>query len=167
MSIHQFEESLARARPAEKRLDQYLVDLGYSDITSVSMDDERRGIDRIAVKAGDRITFEYKADFRAAKTGNAYIETVSNNVSNKPGWLFTCQADWILYYIVAPEPYVMWLKPKVLQQALDGWRELYKTSSAINPGYASYGVLVPLDVVKQIADRVEFLGQSPRKQSFL
>jgi len=154
--MHKFEESLARAKPHEERLDAYLKSLGYT-LKEAEMDDQRIGIDRWATQDDwkSSYSFEYKCDSRAAQTKNAYIETLSNSSNGAPGWVHTCQAFRILYYVV-PE-YVIWLKPDTLRHCLDQWAESYRTAIADNPGYYSQGLLVPLNVLKMVAEKIEAL----------
>ncbi len=50
----------------------------------------------------DRMTVEVKGD-RNDKSGNFFIETVSDTARNTVGAFLACQADWFFYYFVSPE----------------------------------------------------------------
>lgn len=157
MKIHDFEESLAKVKPEEEKLDRYLEKLGY-EIVLATITEEKRGIDRYITTKGITLAVEYKCDSRAADTGNAFIEIVSNSRTDKPGWVHTTEADWVLYFIVkAEKPYVMWLRPSVIRSAMPAWSDKYRTALCQNPSYCSYGLLVPLDRLKIIAEKVEEL----------
>src|SRR5262245_47976789 len=69
-------------------------------IEPVTMDKEWRGLDRIAQTETGPVTLEYKCDTRAQQTGKLFFETVSNSVTGRPGWLYTCQAEWLVYFVV-------------------------------------------------------------------
>lgn len=49
----------------------------------------------------DALTQSDAYPYYARRTGNFAIETVSNDVSNAPGWVFASEADMLLYYFVA------------------------------------------------------------------
>ncbi|HEY4688335.1 MAG TPA: hypothetical protein VIK33_03415 [Anaerolineae bacterium] len=83
-------------------------------------DFQRRDIDLIwhrAIRGWERTTVEIKCDahagddealirsarhpYYARRTDNFALETVSNDVSGSPGWVFASEADVLLYYFAA------------------------------------------------------------------
>ncbi len=156
MTIHDFKTSLDRVVPEEKRLDEYLRKKGWS-VTYVNLTDQRRGIDRVIERPDELTTVEYKVDYKAEKTGNAYIETVSVSRPFKLGWVKTCQADWILYTVIGPESSVLWLRPDELLKNLSEWQETCRTVRCQNINYWGEGVLVPLAEVRNVAAMEECL----------
>ncbi|SRR5258708_7816749 len=157
--VHDFKTSLDRVAPEEKRLDEYLMKKGWS-VTYVNLIDQRRGIDRVIEKPNELMTVEYKVDYRAAKTGNAYIETVSISKPFKFGWVHTCKADWILYTVIGDKSTVLWLRPEALLKNLPEWEKSYKTVRCQNRDYYGEGVLVSLSEIRKLAAMEECLDGS-------
>jgi len=52
--------------------------------------------DFIVVQEGRKRAIELKAE--AKYTGNLYLEWLSNKPRRTPGWMWTCQADYLLYF---------------------------------------------------------------------
>lgn len=100
MEAYEFEQSAEEGNGQEKRLDNFF-DKWYS-IVPVNMEFQKMGIDRIFTRKDTyhtRYTIEYKSDKKAASTGNVFIETVSVDSENKPGWAYTCGAQMMIYFI--------------------------------------------------------------------
>ncbi len=154
--VHDFKTSLDRVVPEEKRLDEYLMKRGWS-VTHVRLADQRRGIDRIIEKPNELTTVEYKVDYKAEKTGNAYIEIVSVSRPFKLGWVHTCQADWILYTVISDKSSVIWIRPEVLRAMVREWAGLYRKAKCQNIDYYGEGLLVPLAEIRNIAALKECL----------
>lgn len=104
---------------------------------------QRRGIDRWFRTATRRLAVEYKTDHTAARTGNAFVETVSVDTTHKPGWIYTSQADYLVYYI-PPDGLVYVLRFAVLRRELARWVALYPVRRIPNEGYHTHGLLVAL-----------------------
>lgn len=142
-SEYDFNGQLGKGQDAEKFLDAHFSD--KFTIRDVTMEEQRRGIDRFFERKedGKTISVEYKADWKAQGTGNAFVETISVDKENKPGWALYSQADYLLYYIPGPEViYVM--KPCDVREKLEGWTKRYRKGKSPNKGYFTIGVLVPL-----------------------
>jgi hypothetical protein len=115
---------LLRTRPHSLRVENVERDPEY----------RRRDIDLIwhrAIPGREITTVEIKCDahagsqealirsdsypFYARRTDNFAIETVSNDVTGSPGWIFASEADMLLYYFVAIPRTVdeieRWLRP--------------------------------------------------------
>ncbi len=155
MTTYRFDRQLARGAEGEAQLDDHFAQ--WFRILPVSLADQRRGIDRVFVddKAGKVFSVEYKTDRRASQTGNAFIETVSQESATRrvAGWAYTCQADYLVYY--CPEPDVIYvLRPAVLKSAAQTWAARYPLRDIPNDGYVTRGVLVPLWELEKIAVKV-------------
>jgi hypothetical protein len=101
---------------------------------------QRAGIDRIFARAGHEVTVEYKADWTATTSGNAFLEVA---VNDQPGWALTCQAQALFYYLPLRR-LGYWLRPTEIQAQLAGrWRD-YPRKHVHNPRYVATGVIVPL-----------------------
>jgi hypothetical protein len=147
MVSYEFDKQHELGKRYETLIDQYFSE--WYDITPASEDEQRLGIDRhYQHKALPRsFTVEYKTDFVAERTHNAFIETISVDRSNKLGWAYTAQAAYLFYYIVGDDIlYVMtFIK---LRSQLARWVEKYRTAKTPNESYRGYntiGLIVPLD----------------------
>lgn len=155
MALNQYdmERQLRQGETAERFLDSYFRD--EFDIRPVSREQQRQGIDRIFTrrKDGQELKIEYKADKRAAQTGNAFVETISVDTTGKQGWAFTCQADFLLYYVVGVGPLYI-LRPGDIKKRVAQWQRKYPARHIPNDGYHTVGLLVPLDEFERIAVQV-------------
>lgn len=156
--IHSFAEKLKQGQAAEVLLDRYFSD--YFLIAPPPKDAvgdwaESRGIDRIFEHRNThvRLSVQYKTDWKAAETGNAFIETVSVDTSEVPGWAYTCLAQRI-YYFVPPRNEIYELDTMKLKRHLPAWEQLYSTGKSHNATYTTSGLKVPLYVVGGIAAEI-------------
>ncbi len=146
---YDFAHQLAEGEEGEAFLDAFFRARGQT-IRPATPDEQRQGIDRVfTTPGGDESRVEYKTDYLAAKTGNAFVETISVDTQGKMGWALTARADYLIYYLPGRAIYV--LPFLSLRWALPGWIRDYPTRSAQNNGYATHGVLVPLEEVAQLA----------------
>lgn len=154
MTTHfSFTTQLAKGEEAERFLDSCFTD--RFEIRPVSRTGQRRGIDRIFKNedTGKEERVEYKTDWRAHETHNAFIETVSVDTEQIRGWAWTTQADVIFYYVPVEE-LVYVLQPSVIRELLPRWEACYRTGKARNQTYFTHGILVPLDELEQCAREV-------------
>lgn len=143
----------ARGDAGEALLDQVFA--ADYEIRPATRAEQRRGIDRIFTqrKTGRHLAVEYKTDYKAAHTGNAFVETVSVDTAGKAGWAYSSAADYLIYYVPSDEViYVIALE--VLRRELPRWAREYPLRAAQNEGYATHGVLVPLDEFEAQAEAV-------------
>ncbi len=147
---YSFKRQLQRGRRAEKFLDSVFAD--RFQIKEAARNDERRGIDRFFTEyeTGKKFAIQYKADKTASRTGNAFIETISVDRANIQGWAYTCQADYIFYYIDDSGPIYV-IRPRDLRKKLSRWNRKYQTRSIPNKDYNTVGLLVPLDELERVA----------------
>jgi hypothetical protein len=148
---YDFQQQLAEGQAYERQLDQHFSRFDI-DIRPAMMDEQRQGIDRFFTHRPTGIvdTMEYKADSLAGKTGNAFVETISVDTTNKPGWAVASKAKYLVYLVTEPETIYL-VSMKQLRQELPRWQATYRTTSAANDGYRTHGVLVPLHELERIA----------------
>lgn len=142
-------------------LDAYFAE-SY-DIVKADHTDERRGIDRWLTdkRTGERTSVQYKADTVATRTHNAFIEIISVDKPgvSVPGWVHTCAADWLFYYVPGDE-LCYCLRPDTIRLRLADWRGKYRTARVPNKGrsgsveYHTHGIIVPLAELEACADEV-------------
>lgn len=151
----------------EAILDNFLKSLGFT-LRLATRREQRSGIDRIMMYPGgtgdDAVSFslEYKTDEKAHKTGNAFLETISVERAGEAeilGWLWSCQADRILYYVVGWDA-VYQCHPRVLRYYSEEWLEKYPLRRVKNKDYYTTGLLVPLKVIKEVAEVVYIIPAS-------
>ncbi len=115
--------------------------------------EQRRGIDRHFThrETGEQLTVEYKTDYVAGRTHNAFLETVSvDNPVEKPGWVFTCEADFLFYYIPS-DGLVYVLLPSRIRHFVGHLSHWRLPVSVPNRGYRTWGYPVPLRVLERQA----------------
>ncbi|MBA4495116.1 hypothetical protein ACFO25_09995 [Paenactinomyces guangxiensis] len=151
MKVHTFSEKLKEGEAFEKMLDTFFSKwYRIEPVTDRKL--QKAGIDRIFIdeETGRRLKVEYKADSMARKTGNVFIETISNSSTFEEGWVMKCQADVIIYFI-PPTSEIIAIEPLAILKSLPEWIQLYKKAPAKNPTYWSYGRLVPVVEFKKRA----------------
>lgn len=151
--MHDFQTKLKQGKQYEGQLDELFR--GVFDIEEATREEDRKGIDRWFTNKQTKRRFpvQYKADEMAGKTGNAFIETISVDTHDIPGWAHTCQADYIVYLVVDwGTAYI--IKPSVIREQLTRWQKQYPTRTSQNNGYRTHGVLVPLDEFEKHSETV-------------
>jgi hypothetical protein len=151
MALHRFAESLTIEAQWAPTLDAWFA--AAYDLRRATDDEQWRGIDRVAMDDdGQRVTFDYKCDRRCADTGNLFIETISNVHTGRPGWALTCEATWVVYFVI-PDRVLMFLTPHLRAQ-LPSWRACCPERAAHNEGYGTLGLCVPFDLGRRTAEYV-------------
>ena len=136
-----------QGKDVEDFLDEWFRCYGWQ-IERTTAHEERvlyRG-DRRFARDGVRFFVEYKSGIQTFYTGNVFLETVSVDTQNKPGWVFTSQADFILYAALLNEKILVFV-PDRLRQRIEDLRRQFRevaTSHGQNDGYKTHGVIVPL-----------------------
>ena len=154
-AMYEFKEQLSKGEAAELVLDRHYAQ--FFDIHNATRDDQRRGIDRFFTRADSKSwPVEYKADWTASQTGNAFVETVSVDSTNKRGWAYTSQAEWLLYFLPR-DALVYVIQMKRLRDKLGEWERLCQKRRIENRGYSTHGLLVPLAFFEELAQRVDTL----------
>lgn len=150
---YSFRKQLRDGKKHERFLDDYYST--HFHIEPADREEERRGIDRWFTdrRNGNTYSIQYKADTTAARTGNAFVETVSVDAKNIPGWVHTCEADFIIYYVVGRGPAYV-IRPADIRKRLKQWEVRFESRSIPNHDYNTIGLLVPLDEFERIAHAV-------------
>jgi hypothetical protein len=128
----------------------------FVDLQPVTRQGQKDGIDRVyrCRDTGTTWTVEYKTDFRAMRSGNVFLETVSQDTNNKAGWLYTSKADYLLFYIPYPCFELYLARMETIRRQSLWWEKRYPKGGAKNPGYSSRGILVPLTEFENYCDVV-------------
>lgn len=152
LKLYHFRAQLFRGELHEATLDAFFAGHGYR-VARATRAEQRKGIDRWLLKGEQRHSVEYKADSTAARTGNAFVETVSVDTACKPGWAYTSQAAYLVYYI-PPDGLVYLIRFPRLRRALARWVTSYEERVIANEGYQTHGLLVPLAEFERLAEAV-------------
>jgi len=153
--LRNFRAQLKVGRVGESVVESWLSDVRGA-VVRAPMVDQLRGIDLYC----DGVSIEVKTDTIAHSTGNLAFESVQVDTIGDPGWIWTCQADWLIYLVwTARRAY--WFRPEVIRsRALDTWRPLIKSgkvrvSRTDNAaGYVTVCWLVPVADAAALAERV-------------
>lgn len=152
---YQMGQQLEKGEGAEARLDRHFS--GRFHIEHATREEQRLGIDRYFTHRTSRKVYpvEYKTDWTAGRTGNAFVETISVDTENIPGWAYTSQAEWLVYFI--PTRLKIYLISFAdLRAQLPHWLTTCRPAPPIpNRGYHTHGILVPFDQFALIASRIE------------
>ena len=139
-----FGRNLRLGHEREAVLDAFFSVRGF-DIYPATPEEQRTGIDRwFNGELGGRFSVEYKSDSTSQRTGNAFVETVSVDTEDKPGWALTCKADCLMYYVLGHEV-IYCFRPEVIRAVLLPWRRQYPEVPVQNDGYQTWGLKVPLE----------------------
>ena len=136
-------EQLQKGEEAELFLDSLYED--RFEIMPASRDQQKQGIDRIyrhkhTLKS---YTIEYKTDWTAGRTNNAFIETVSVDSMSIPGWAHSSEAEWLFYYL-PHQQHLCIIRFSTLRHHLDAWLEQFEEKPIKNKDYHTWGIPVPL-----------------------
>lgn len=134
-------------KAVEAFLDEYFGKAGYT-IRQTTPHEERVLClgDRQFGLNGGAFFVEYKSGIQTFYTGNIFLETVSVDAVNKPGWVYTCQADFV-YYACLLNGKILVFKPEQLRTKIIGLKQQFrevKTGKGQNSGYNTHGLIVPL-----------------------
>ena len=152
---HNFNDSLKEGKKGEAVLDIYFQGMGFTT-SPASLPIERCGIDRTFLSpSGSKFTVEYKTDFHTARTGNAFIETISFDDGAKSihGWALTSLAQVLVYYI-PQEGMALWLNTLEIKKSLPEWRLKFEKRKISNGSYHGEGVLVPIYDFVQVTEKI-------------
>jgi hypothetical protein len=147
--VHHFSDRLKRGETVERDLDEHFAQ-AYG-IRRATMREQRTGIDRVFTDGeGAVFKVEYKADWRAAETGNVFVETVSVDTQRVDGWAYTSRADWLVYAFPQERRYFL-VRLGELREKLPEWLRTFPRGKARNATYHTHGVLVPLAEFETLA----------------
>ena len=103
--------------------------------------------DRHFMKDAMALKIEYKSGIQTRYTGNIFLETVSVDAQQKPGWVYTCKADFV-FYAALLNGEILIFTPNILRDCIEYLKAMFpqsQTRHRQNDGYNTHGVLVPLD----------------------
>jgi hypothetical protein len=110
------------------------------------------GVDRIIyLENGKCLTVEEKV--RTRVYDDVLLEYISNDQTNRPGWIERELTIDYLAYGFLPNKTVYLFDWNFLRRAWhenkEDWKERYHIAKAPNKTYTTYSVCVPIDIVKQ------------------
>jgi hypothetical protein len=153
--IYTFPEQRQKGEIGERVLDSYITRCYH--LVLANRFQQKCGIDRILYLKdnGRPIYLEYKTDWKADATGNAFIETISADAARKAkGWSTTSKADILIYYL--PFSGRIYITPMTrLRSSLEDWATRYQSRTAPNEKYRTHGLLVPLSELAAISELAE------------
>jgi hypothetical protein len=153
---HDFDKSKGVEDRWAPVLDEWLRQ--HYRIREATRDEQWRGIDRVAIDDdGREVGIDYKCDQVAQRTGNLFVETVSNDRSGRKGWTLTGEAEWVFYFATPSTVYAF--REDRLREALPGWTARFKTRPAPNARFNTLGVCVPVAAAEQVAEYVARLDR--------
>jgi hypothetical protein len=165
MYVYDFDQQMRQGDEGADFLDAFFAGKGYA-IRPATRDEQRQGVDRIftSPRTGSISRVEYKTDRAAARTGNAFIETVSVDAAGKMGWALTSQADILVYY-VPPDRRIYVVPFRALHWEMPRWLREYPPRTAQNDGYATHGIIIPLRELARHAIRIYQVGEGSAGES--
>jgi hypothetical protein len=150
--MYAFKTQLTKGEQSEAALDSFFAQ--WYIIKPADRAQQRQGIDRIFTRRDNDVALliEYKTDWTAGKTHNAFVETISVDTAHKPGWAYSSQADYLIYYV--PDAALIYTIAFVnLRASLEAWCS-FPLRRIPNHGYHTIGLLVPLNEFERIATKV-------------
>lgn len=148
-----FVKCLNKSKVAAEHVIKFLESKGYNvEDLQENREFYKKDIDlKLIDKDNKEIFAEVKTDFFARKK-NVCVETVSNCNTNKPGWLYYTEADYIMFYLAMfRELYV--IKTDELKDLINtkDYEKRYTETTDKNNNTQYFGeiVLVPIDDLKE------------------
>lgn len=151
-------DQFKRGKDVEAWLDKFFQRRGWK-ITQTTPYEERvlRLGDRRFWKDGRCLRVEYKSGIQTFYTGNIFLETVSVDTANKPGWVYTCKAD-VIFYATLLNKKILVLRPDKLRGQMETLKVKFRevaTKHHQNDNYNTHGLIVPFVYAeKWLAERV-------------
>ena len=145
-----FADDLLRGENGEDAVHNYMRQ--WYDVEYATPFEQRQGLDATYTNqtTGESHTVEVKVDEVAGRTGNVFIETISVDYPTKAGWVWTCQADQLIYWLPR-QRLLIGFELEKLQLVVRDWVMRYKVFPVANDGYLTYGVAVPLKAARTVA----------------
>lgn len=154
---YKFDEKLKEGMEWEEVLDQVLS--RWYQIEKVHQELQRQGLDRIFKRKDDgtRYGVEYKTDISAFGTDNIFIELVSVDRDNKPGWAYSSIAQRLIVFIPQLREILVADLNHIRDCKLKDWIEKYPKKKIPNEGYNTIGIPVPKAEFQTSCTRIEFI----------
>lgn len=157
---YEFKGQLAASEPPVDRVANWLIAHEYI-VSEATKQQQWEGVDLIAAKSSITLRIEVKSDFMAHRTGNVFIELLSNIESGRIGAVYS-QSDFFCYVIVDTWQCFV-LRTEKLRNAISQgvWGPLpFRTVN--NGKYHTGGVFVKAEHLSEIAKSVIDLSQYSR-----
>lgn len=147
--MYSFQTQRSRGRAGEAVLDKIFGK--FFQVKRATATQQRQGIDRVMTGNEHKQTIhvEYKTDYAAASSGNAFVEVACDG---KPGWAHTSQADFIAYFVPGKHAYIV--RPATLRNHLAEWEVRFEKRTVLNAAYTATGLLVPLPFLAEISEQI-------------
>lgn len=114
-------------------------------------------------KTGKKFFIEYKSGIQTHYTHNIFLETVSVDTPCKPGWVYTCRADYIFYAALLDHRILVFRPGKLRAEIAElkiKFREV-KTGKGQNETYNTHGLIVPLDYAeKHLTEQIIYTAEA-------
>lgn len=145
-------------KDVEAWLDKYFRLRGWEIVEATPYEERVQHLgDRRFRKDGRAFWIEYKSGIQTFYSGNLFLETVSVDTFNKPGWVYTCRADY-LFYACLLNGVILVFSPARLRRHIETLKARFRevaTSHHQNATYNTRGVLVPLAYAEErLAEKV-------------
>lgn len=151
-------EQFKNGKDVEAWLDKYFRLRGWA-ITQTSAYEERvlHLGDRHFRKDGQAFLIEYKSGIQTFYTRNIFLETISVDANQTPGWVYTCRAD-LIFYAALLNKKILVFRPGSLRRHMERLKARYPevaTRHHQNDGYNTHGLLVPFEYAEErLAEKV-------------
>lgn len=144
---YDFDEQLRMGHEHELALDAYFSQIWQVDL--VPMEDQYKGIDRLYKwQDGRTMTVEYKADEASARTGNFFIEIMSQVEHERLGWGYISRSQVLIIY--SPDRGVAWSASMLeVRKLVKSWEERFPLRDVPNKSWTTRGVCVPIEVFER------------------
>lgn len=151
-------DQFKNGKDVEAWLDKYFRLRGWEIVEATPYEERAQCLgDRRFRKEGRAWWIEYKSGIQTFYSGNIFLETVSVDRFNKPGWVYTCQADYILYAALL-NGLILVFSPGRLRQHIETLKARFREVQTVhhqNAGYNTHGVIVPLAYAEtRLAEKV-------------
>lgn len=153
-----------QGKNVEAFLDEFFAYRGWQ-IKQTTAHEERALClgDRHYSRGNEKWLVEYKSGIQTFYTGNVFLETVSVDSQNKPGWVYTCKAD-VLFYAALLNKKILVMLPYFLRANIEMLKTQFRevpTKNKQNEGYNTWGVIVPFEYAeKHLSSQVIEIDQA-------
>ena len=145
-----------RGMDVERWLDDYFTGLGFYIKRTTAYQERKECLgDRLFTKNGLTKFIEYKSGIQTYYTGNVFLETISVDTQGKPGWVYTCQAHWVIYAALLNHV-ILFFDPAYLRTNIEILKARFREvpTHQQNATYKTWGVIVPLNYARKLATKV-------------
>lgn len=153
--VYTFSEQFDKGSQGERELDTFFTEQDFEVEVITALEVQKIGIDRVFRRGGKTWTVEYKTDYAAIITGNAFLEMI---VDNRVGWVLSTQANYVYYYVPRPVSIVYVVDSIKLRGELNTLVSRLTWKTIVNVKYSAHGMLYPLDELEKISTYTYEIG---------